>query len=233
MNRHFILLILLLVTGITACQSGLPPTEILIEVTRVVTVMVTSDPNQGPIPLATPEATTEVISQQPTVLPTVTNLPTTTPTPDAFPPPVIGQIFVAEQHFERGRMFWLRPIDQVWITTTDEEGNQIWQVAEDTFEDGMPESDPAFTPADENLQQPIRGFGLLWRENPEIREQLGWATADEVGYLANYEYHYGGTVDENNIYSEGPGYHQVETLAREIYRFNEGLWTWEVSEPIE
>lgn len=232
MNRRIVILILTIVTFLASCQSGLPPTEILIEVTRVVTVVVTPDPNQGPLPLNTPEATQEA---QPVVTeaPIVTETPTMTPTPDAFPAPVIGQIFVAEQQFERGRMFWLRPIDQIWVITIEGENEYVWQVAEDNFEEGMPESDPEFVPADENLMQPIRGFGLLWRENAEIREQLGWATADEVGYLANYEYHYGGSVDESNNYTEGPGYHQVETLAREIIRFNEGIWTWEVSESSE
>jgi hypothetical protein len=124
-------------------------------------------------------------------------------------------------------MFWLRPIDQIWVITTNDEDEQIWQIYEDNFEEGMPESDPEFAPTEPGLLQPIRGFGLLWRENPELRANLGWAIAEEVGYLANYEYHYGGTVDENNMFTQGSGYHIIESLSRDVYRFNEGTWNWE------
>ncbi|MDQ7025370.1 MAG: hypothetical protein Q9P01_11580 [Anaerolineae bacterium] len=217
---------------ITACNGGLPPTEILIEVTRVVTVIVTPDDSQsGPVPLEpseTPEATAEIAEVTPEA--TLDLTPSVTPTPDPFPSPVTGQIFVAEQVFQRGRMFWLRPIDQIWVLTSNAEGEQIWQIYEDNFEEGMPESNPDFAPTEPGLIQPVRGFGFLWRENPELREQLGWAIAEEVGYLANYEYHYGGTLDENNNFTQGSGYHIVEALSREVYRFNEGTWNWEIVE---
>jgi hypothetical protein len=31
------------------------------------------------------------------------------------------------------------------------------------------------------LYQPQRGFGLVWREEPTIRDRLGWALATESG----------------------------------------------------
>ena len=244
MKLRLSMILMLVLALLAACDGGLPPTEILIEVTRVVTVVVTPDPdNSGPLPLEpseTPEATTEVTAEATeavdgTVSPSATvNLtPSTTPTPDPFPAPVTGQIFIAEQAFQRGSMFWLGPIGQIWAITTNEEGEQIWQIYEDNFEEGMPESDPEFAPTEPGLLQPIRGFGLIWRENPELREQLGWAIAEEVGYLANYEYHYGGTVDANNTFVQGSGYHLIESLSRDVYRFNEGTWNWEVVETEE
>lgn len=57
---------------------------------------------------------------------------------------------------------------------------------------------------------------------------LGWATNDEFGYTTNYEYHWGGTVDENNVYQTDFGYHLIETLNRNVYRFNEADRTWEI-----
>jgi len=32
------------------------------------------------------------------------------------------------------------------------------------------------------LYQPVRGFGLVWREEPGVRDRLGWAVDREVGY---------------------------------------------------
>jgi hypothetical protein len=238
MKLRLSLLTILMLVFVAACDSVLPPTEILIEVTRVVTVVVTLDPNQsGPLavePSATPEATAEASAAiDVTAVATVNLTPSVTLTPDPFPTPITGQIFVAEQVFQRGRMFWLRPTNQIWTLSTNDDGEPIWQIYEDNFEEGMPESEPDFAPTEPGLIQPIRGFGLLWRENPELRAQLGWAISEEVGYLANYEYHYGGTLDANNNFTQGSGYHVIESLSLDVYRFNEGTWDWETVEADE
>jgi hypothetical protein len=233
---------------LSACGTGLTPTQVVLVVTATpetadataeVTNPDTDDADERPsgaLPVEDATATPEAVGTQPTAQPTEVLQPTDTPetplptaTPDIFPTPTRGQIYVAEQSFENGRMFWLRPIDQIWVVTTTDEGQQVWDVYEDTFEDGMPESDPSLEPPNENLYQPVRGFGLLWRETDQLRETLGWATAPEVGYFANYEYHPGGTVNEGR-YVEGFGYHLVENLERTVYRFNEGDRTWEIVE---
>lgn len=228
MKLRFTILIAFILSVVAACQSGPPPTEVLIEVTRLVTVVVTADNSQqGPLPLEqTPTAEQTAEAQ---VAVNSTPEPTATATQSPVPAPIIGQVYVAEQTFERGSLFWLRPIDQIWILTIQEDGSKVWRVAEDNFEEGMIESDPALVPPD-GLFQPIRGFGLLWREDPGLREALGWAISEEVGYLANYQYHYGGTVDANGSFVQGPGYHLLESVSRNIYRFNEGIWTWEFVE---
>ncbi|GAB4200474.1 MAG: hypothetical protein OHK0022_21570 [Roseiflexaceae bacterium] len=41
-----------------------------------------------------------------------------------------------------------------------------------------PARDRRLTPPP-GLLAPKRGFGKLWRENPDLREMLGWATAPE------------------------------------------------------
>lgn len=155
-----------------------------------------------------------------------TATPTITPTPDPMPAPVVGSIYVAEQRFENGWMFWLQPNGQIWVLTEDASGRKIWSVYNDAFVDGEAESDPLIIPPESRLQ-PIRGFGKLWRENPEVRQELGWALEAEKGHTTRYEYHHGGTVNDANQYVPGPGYHQVKSVAGPLFRFNEELFTWE------
>lgn len=222
---------------ITACQSGPPPTMYVMEVTRVVTVMVQPDDLTGsstadsPITV-TPDTsdTTETATEEtPETTPaqSATPTPDVSPTPDVFPTPVVGQIFVAEQNFERGKMFWIQPVNQIWVTTTDADGVKVWQVYDDTFEEGMIEEDPSLEPPDGRLQ-PVRGFGKLWRENPDVRQTLGWATEPEFGHNTRYEYHAGGTVTGDFEYIPAEGYHLIETLQQEVLRFNEDDRTWEI-----
>jgi hypothetical protein len=72
------------------------------------------------------------------------------------------------------------------------------------------------------MYQPERGFGKLWRTNQEVRDALGWGVTPEFGYISNYEYHPGGTVD-----ALAPGYHILFSLYQERFRFNETDGTWE------
>jgi hypothetical protein len=229
--------ILILTIIVAACQA-MPEREILmevtVEVTRVVIVTATSPQESGPLPLVSPEADTTQTQAVPTQLTEVPREPSSTPTlgptatPDVFPTPIVGQIFVAQQTFQRGEMFWLQPIDQIWVLTTDGNGVQTWIVQDDIFEDGMPESDESLVAPEEGLIQPIRGFGMLWRNDLNIQNMLGWATGAELGYLTNYEYHWGGTVNDAGEYVAGPGYHVVETFIGNVYRFDEATRTWEI-----
>ena len=195
---------------LTACQTA-PPTQTVIMITRIVTVEV--------IVTATPRSaegfTIEAGPQtpQPAALPTVTE----------------GAIYVAEQRFENGWMLWLQPVGQIWVIFINDSGEHIWATYDDTFAEGEIESDPQIVPP-EDLFQPIRGFGKLWRSNPEVRDALGWALADELGHTTRYEYHPGGAVSENSDYQSGPGYHLVESLYGDIFRLSEADSTWQIDE---
>lgn len=156
-----------------------------------------------------------------------TATPTITPTPDPFPETIVGSIYVAEQRFEDGWMFWLQPNSQIWVLTVDEGGRNVWSVYDDTFVEGEAETDPQIVPPRDRFQ-PIRGFGKLWRENPEVRLALGWALDIERGHTTNYEYHHGGSVNADNQYAPGPGYHQVESLSAGVFRFIEESRSWQV-----
>jgi hypothetical protein len=155
---------------------------------------------------------------------------TGTPTslPPNFPTPVQAPVQYAEQLFENGRMFWLQPIGQIWVLVVTDEGRGVWSVYPDNFEEGDPESDLSLIPPFDDLQQPIRGFGLLWRENDDVRDALGWAVQDEVGYVAPYEYHAGGTIDSSGDYVAAPGYHTIYSFRSERFRLNEADATWQL-----
>jgi len=219
MRFRMLLALVIAILTVSGCQGGPPPTLLVMEVTREVTIVVTADPNASPgVAVPTP-GPLQTSTSQPT--------PSTTPTLSAFPTPVVGQVYVAEQPFENGRMLWLQPVQQIWVISTNDEGENVWSVYDDTFEEGQVERDPSIV-APDDLYQPERGFGKLWRENPEVQAIVGWATEPEFGYATRYEYHAGGNVNPSNEYTPGPGYHLMETLNREIIRFNESDRSWSI-----
>lgn len=85
-----------------------------------------------------------------------------------------------EQYFERGVMLYIRPpgaaAGYVYVITTTPLP-VIWQRFADTWTEGEPESAGETPPA--NLIEPKRGFGKIWREQPGVREALGWAVSAE------------------------------------------------------
>ena len=103
----------------------------------------------------------------------------------------------------------------------------IWTTYNDTFVEGEAESDAEIVPP-EGLFQPVRGFGKLWRENPEVKAALGWALDTELGHTTRYEYHPGGSLNQNSEYELGPGHHLVESLYGDTFRLNEDTSTWQI-----
>ena len=90
-------------------------------------------------------------------------------------------IVTAYQTFERGLMVWVSQVG-----TSGQSGiyvfynNNTYQRFADTWRDGVdPTSSGAVAP--DGLQEPIRGFGKVWRESGGVRDGLGWATRPEVG----------------------------------------------------
>ncbi len=86
----------------------------------------------------------------------------------------------AEQHFEHGLMLWSGAED--WIYVLFDDGAQpAFRVFLDEWDESKPESDPSITPP-AGLYQPVRGFGLVWLEKAGVRDRLGWAVDEEMGY---------------------------------------------------
>ena len=92
---------------------------------------------------------------------------------------------MAVQPFERGWMYWRGDTRQIYALAAN---GQYWQMA-DTWNEGMPADDPAYSPPP-GLVQPVRGFGLAWRSTPPLRDALGWGTAPEApfsGFWQDFE----------------------------------------------
>ncbi len=89
----------------------------------------------------------------------------------------------AEQPFEGGVMIWLEATDSIYIF---DRSDSSWQRFEDTWSEEQPESDLAVVPPAERFQ-PIRGFGKVWRDNPEVKEKLGWALGPELGFESVFQ----------------------------------------------
>ncbi len=89
---------------------------------------------------------------------------------------------MAEENFERGKMFWREPIDHAQALVLFSNGT--WRIYQHTpFVEGSP--DFSCLDADTPPQcppTPKRGFGMMWCDIPEIRNGLGNATDCERGY---------------------------------------------------
>jgi len=95
----------------------------------------------------------------------------------------------AWQPFEHGVMLWREDVNLIYVL----EPENLWRSTGDTWREG----DLAFEPAQDvpdGLHQPVRGFGLVWREQPGVREALGWATSEEDGFEAMIQEFNGGTI---------------------------------------
>jgi hypothetical protein len=102
------------------------------------------------------------------------------PAPDICPAdaPLVSD--GAEQRFERGVMLWVAGEDRMYVLFDDGQSPE-WKAYRDEWDESDPTLDPNLDPPT-GLQQPVRGFGLLWREESGIRERLGWAIDEEHGY---------------------------------------------------
>jgi hypothetical protein len=96
-------------------------------------------------------------------------------------PPAASSYQSAAQNFERGAMVWLNESGGV-IYALYSDGT--YQRFADTYDPTTdPERGSESPPA--GLTEPVRGFGKVWRNNPEVRERLGWASGGESGGTAN------------------------------------------------
>jgi hypothetical protein len=102
------------------------------------------------------------------------------PAPDICPAGPAIVTAGAEEHFERGTMLWVGAEDRIYVLYDD--GGQLqWYAYSDEWDEGEPTIDPEIEPPP-GYQQPVRGFGLVWRAEPSVRERLGWAVDQERGY---------------------------------------------------
>ena len=94
----------------------------------------------------------------------------------------------AIQQFEYGVMIWNKAEDTITVLSDNGWGSRSTRtiVMQDNWDESQPIDVPVIEPS-EGLFRPTRGFGKIWRENPEICAALGFATAVERGYMATYQ----------------------------------------------
>ncbi|MBZ0280491.1 MAG: hypothetical protein K8L97_07095 [Anaerolineae bacterium] len=81
------------------------------------------------------------------------------------------------QQFQNGVMLWVGQQDAIYVLY-DSTTYPRWQVFNDTYTEGVPDTDPAFDNAPPSTWQPRRGFGLLWRSQSTARDRLGWSIVE-------------------------------------------------------
>ena len=91
-------------------------------------------------------------------------------------------IWSTEETFQNGYMFWREDLRHIYVLYN----NHTWQMFTDTWEQGDAEYDPNIVPPS-GLYQPKLGFGKVWREQPGVRDGLGWATTGEHSFWASIQ----------------------------------------------
>ncbi len=107
--------------------------------------------------------------------------------------------------FERGTMFWYGAGDTIYVLYRDWQA-PYWESYPDTWVNGSAVRDPAIVGPLGLWQQPLRGFGQVWRNNPEVRARLGWALNEwEIDFGGSIQHGGGGSVyltdDENKVHA--------------------------------
>ena len=139
-----------------------------------------------------------------------------TPEPEVCPTaPIVSA--AAEQHFERGTMIWVEEEDRIYVLYDDARHSPKWDAFVDEWDEGKPDHDPSLTPP-QGLFQPVRGFGLAWREYPEVRDRLGWAIAEEMAFDT--------TVQRTTLYKYNSVY--VRGLDGRVWHLGPERSSWEV-----
>jgi len=103
-------------------------------------------------------------------------------------------IQTAYQTFEHGAMIWSNQIgwfelEVIYVLYND--GSYLRY--DDTFDPAVDPTSGGETPP-AGLAEPVFGFGKLWREHPDVRAVLGWATAGETGGSGRFQLFRGGDM---------------------------------------
>jgi hypothetical protein len=126
----------------------------------------------------------------------------------------------AEQDFERGWIYWMQTTGKVYVLYEDGK-SPAWEVYADTWTSAEPEDDPSIV-APSGLLQPVRGIGKVWRTNTTVRDRLGWAITDEVGFTSTFQQESGS--DPSNIFFSEPG--------KQLTRLESGGSSWRFGETL-
>lgn len=149
---------------------------------------------------------------------------------DTCPKPVVA-LSAFGQDFEGGRVYVYAPMPG----STDGRGtvyviynSGIWQTFPDTWQIGQPESDPALVPPS-GRYQPVQSIGKVWRDNPLVRQELGWALEPQTPFTGRFQEPSGAP----DIFLNRVPYFYVDHgkwgIVLRLYAVNMGPNTWEVA----
>lgn len=112
--------------------------------------------------------------------------------PSVFGCPIPGQDYEdfagARERFERGEMYWIQLRGggaTIYVVTYGQNNQLTYQRFPDTWSEGQSVSGGLKPP--QGLVEPTRGFGKVWREQPGVREALGWALEPEQAAVITYQ----------------------------------------------
>lgn len=94
----------------------------------------------------------------------------------------------ATARFERGQMYWISQRggrSLVIVLFYEPDGRVSQQIFEDYWQPGDPDTAGLTPPG--SLLEPRRGFGKIWREQPGVRERIGWALEYEQESVLTFQ----------------------------------------------
>ena len=108
--------------------------------------------------------------------------------------PAAWEVQTAYQPLEHGAMIWSDHIGWyekhiIYVLYND----GTFEAVDDTFDAGIDPTSGGETPPP-GLFEPILGFGKVWRERPDVRAALGWATAGETPGAGRFQLFAGGNM---------------------------------------
>ena len=126
----------------------------------------------GPCPVSPPGGLGGMLAQDPALAASI-----------GCPSGAFTTLAAAWQPFERGAMLYLQGTPgAIYVLTSDGRFRRF----DDTWQAGVnPESGGLVPPP--GLVEPIRGFGKVWRLNPDVQAMLGWGTSSERGDTATLQ----------------------------------------------
>ena len=182
--RRLSALFVILLIGLAACTKSPEESIPTLAPTAVPTpVIPTTQPTaQPPQPIATQPPPTAATLPTPTAC----GLPVQPPLADAWNGDELGcaitpgseAISTAYAPFAGGQMLWRGDTDTIYVFYQD----GTWASYPNAWHPGDPELSCG---AADPLTTPIRGFGRVWCDHPEVREALGAMTAAEIGDSAS------------------------------------------------
>jgi hypothetical protein len=147
---------------------------------------------------------------------------------------LLVETWIAEQEFEGGWAFALQDRAEIWVAVFEDERGGPWSIYEDEFyaefertgQELVAEFDEE-PPQDKVM--PVRGFGWLWANTPEVREALGWGMWIELGQDSTLRYDAGGLVNVDGEYVPRPGRFTLTNIGGDLFIFDEQTetFTWE------